>query len=179
MTRRSAILANLLLSLPIVTGLLGAAPNASAQTNQMTTTIPFDFSIGSHHLAAGFYSVEQVSGYALEVRNNKTRNSVFLMVRGENRYGSVTRSRLVFVRAGRGMYLTQAWFAGTNARRSGGEAQVRPRACEAECVGPLDHRSCFEVRAGGNSIAALSKELVAMALASRMPRGQCCGAPVL
>jgi hypothetical protein len=125
MTRRSAILANLLLSLPIVTGLPGAAPNASAQTNQMTATIPFDFSIGNHHLAAGSYSVEQVSGYALEVRNNKTRNSVFLMVRGENRYGPVTRSRLVFERTGKGMYLTQAWFAGTNAHV---EAVAKPKS---------------------------------------------------
>jgi hypothetical protein len=125
MTRRSAILANLLLSLPMVTGLLGAAPNASAQTNQMTATIPFDFSIGNRHLAAGSYSVEQVSGYALEVRNNKTRNSIFLMVRGDNRYDSVTRSHLVFERAGKGMYLTQAWFAGTNAHV---EAVAKPKS---------------------------------------------------
>jgi hypothetical protein len=80
----------------------------------MSVTIPFDFTVGNHHLAAGSYSVEQISGYALQVRNNKTRNSIFLMVRGEDRRGAVSTSRLVFQRAGKGVYLTQAWFAGTN-----------------------------------------------------------------
>jgi hypothetical protein len=124
MTRRFAILANLLLSFPIATGLLGAAPNASAQTNQMTVTIPFDFSIGIHQVAAGSYSVERVTDYALEIRNNKTRKGIFLMVRGENRHDSVSKSRLVFERAGSGMYLTQAWFAGTNAHV---EAVAKPK----------------------------------------------------
>lgn len=124
MTRRSALLAKLVLSFPLITGLLGATPSALAQTNQLTATIPFAFSIGNHHLPAGSYSVEQVSGYALEVRNKKTRNSIFLMVRAEDRHDSVSKSRLVFERAGNGMYLAQAWFAGTNTHL---EAVAKPK----------------------------------------------------
>jgi hypothetical protein len=112
MTRRSAILANILLSLPMAAGFLGAAPIALAQTNEMTVTIPFAFSIGDHHLAAGSYSVERVSDYALEVQNNQTRKGVFLPVRGEDGRGIASRGRLVFERAGGDMYLTEAWFAG-------------------------------------------------------------------
>ena len=37
------------------------------------------------------------------------------MVRGEDSHDS-SRSQLVFERGGNGMYLAQAWFAGTNAR---------------------------------------------------------------
>jgi hypothetical protein len=114
MTRRSAILANILLSLPMAGGLLGAAPSASAQNNQLVATIPFAFTVGDHHLAAGSYSVERVSNYALAVRNNKTNHGVFLAVRGEDGRGIASRGRLVFERAGGGMYLTEAWFAGTD-----------------------------------------------------------------
>jgi hypothetical protein len=114
MTRRPAILANILLSLPITAGLLGAAPTASAQTNEMTVAIPFAFSIGDHHLAAGSYSVERVSDYALEVRDNKTNHGVFLAVRGEDGRGITSRGHLVFERAGGDMYLTEAWFTGTD-----------------------------------------------------------------
>jgi hypothetical protein len=111
MTRRSAILANLLLSLPVVTGLLGTAPNAMAQS-QMTVTIPFAFSVGNQHLAPGSYSVEQISDCFLAVHNNKTSTTTVLMTRKEPRRGLTSQAHLVFHRGGREMYLTQAWFAG-------------------------------------------------------------------
>jgi hypothetical protein len=111
MTRRSAIFANLLLSLPVVTGLLGIAPTASAQAG-MTATVPFAFSAGNQHLAAGSYSVERISGCFLAVRNNKTSKTTVLMVRKEEGRGLTSQAHLVFQRGGREMYLTQAWFAG-------------------------------------------------------------------
>lgn len=113
MTRRSVIFARLLLSLPLVTGLLGAVPNASAQT-KLTATIPFAFTAGNQHLAAGSYSVEQVSRCFLAVRNNKTSRTTVLMVRKEEGRKLESSSRLVFQRDGRGMYLAQAWFAGSS-----------------------------------------------------------------
>jgi hypothetical protein len=114
MTRRSAILANLLLSLPVVSGLLGTAPSALAQTGTMTATIPFAFSVGDQHLAAGSYSVERINNCFLTVRDNKTSRAAVLMVLGEQGRGYQSRAHLVFQREGRGMYLSQAWFAGTN-----------------------------------------------------------------
>jgi hypothetical protein len=114
MTRRSAILANLLLSLPVVTGLLGTAPSALAQTGKMIATIPFAFSVGNQHLAAGSYSVERISNCFLRVRDNKTSRSTVLMVYGEQGLRYESQARLIFQREGRGIYLTQAWFAGTN-----------------------------------------------------------------
>jgi hypothetical protein len=114
MTRHSAILANLLLSLPVVTGLLGTAPSALAQTGTMTVTIPFAFSAGDQHLAAGSYSVERINSSFLAVRNNKTSRITVLMVRGEQGRGLQSNAHLTFQREGRGMYLTQAWFAGSS-----------------------------------------------------------------
>jgi hypothetical protein len=80
----------------------------------MTATIPFAFSIGDQHLAAGSYSVERISNCFLTVRDNKTSRATVLMVLGEQGRGYPSRAHLVFQREGRGMYLTQAWFAGTN-----------------------------------------------------------------
>jgi hypothetical protein len=118
MTRRSAILANILLSLPMVGGLLGTAPSASAQTDttaSMKVTVPFAFSIGKDHLAAGSYSVERISDRFVSVRNNKNSKTQVLMVRKEDGRGSLASgSHLVFQREGSGTYLTQAWFGGTN-----------------------------------------------------------------
>jgi hypothetical protein len=112
MTRRSAIFANLLLSLPVVTGLLGTAPNALAQT-KMIATVPFAFSVGNQHLAAGSYSVEQLNTWFLTIRNVKTSKTVLLMVRKEQGRGLESNAHLTFQREGRGIYLTQAWFAGS------------------------------------------------------------------
>jgi hypothetical protein len=113
MTRRSAIFANLLLSLPVVTGVLGTAPSAVAQSRQMTATIPFAFSIGDQHLAAGSYSVERLNNCFLAVRNNKTARTVALMVRKEQGSVGVSSAHLTFQREGRVIYLTQAWFGGS------------------------------------------------------------------
>jgi hypothetical protein len=113
MTRRSAIFANLLLSLPVVTGLLGIAPRALAQTNKMIATVPFAFSVGDQHLAAGSYSVERLNTWFLTVRNVKTSKTVLLMVRKEQGRTLASNAHLTFQREGRGMYLTQAWFAGS------------------------------------------------------------------
>lgn len=111
MTRRSVLLANLLLSLPVVTGVLGTAPTASAQTG-MTATVPFAFSAGNQYLAAGSYSVERISDVFLAVRNTKTSKTTVLMVRKELGRGLTSQAHLVFQRGGGEMYLTQAWFGG-------------------------------------------------------------------
>lgn len=123
----SAILANLLLSLPMLTGLLGPIPSALAQSSaadKMTITIPFAFSIGTRHFAAGSYSVERISSYALQVHSKTTKHGALMMVRSEDGRGLISAGHLVFERAGGEMYLTEAWFAGTNRQY---DAVAKPR----------------------------------------------------
>jgi hypothetical protein len=112
MTRRSALLARLLLALPVATGLLCAASNASAQSTSVT--IPFAFTANSHSLAAGPYSVERVSPSFLYLRNRLTQHAEFLMVRPENGSAIESRGRLVFQRQGKRIYLSQVWQAGSS-----------------------------------------------------------------
>ena len=113
MNRSSAILAKLLLSLPVATGLLCAAPAASAQTSE-SVTIPFAFSANNHHMDAGSYQVQLVSDRFLYLRNAKTARSEIMMVRPEAGRAIETRGRLVFHRVAGHSYLTQVWIAGTS-----------------------------------------------------------------
>ena len=147
MTRPSAILANLLLSLSMVTGLLGVASSISAQTpttNKMKATIPFAFSIGNHHFAAGSYSVERISNYALLVHSNTKTDAAFLAVRGEDGRGLISRGHLVFERAAGDLYLTQAWFAGTDKQY---DAVAKPKRGVESAKQVLPVNSAIEVAA--------------------------------
>ena len=123
MTRRAAILSNLLFSLPLTAGLLGSAIPASAQTN-LDVNVPFAFSVGNQHLPAGHYRVQSQSAYFLSIRNVKTASAVVVMTRPEQGLHLESQSRLVFDREGNQNYLTQVWTANTN---SYGKLTSRPR----------------------------------------------------
>jgi hypothetical protein len=113
MTRRAAILSNLLLSLPLAAGLLGSAIHASAQTS-MDVNVPFAFSANHQYLPAGHYRVQLVSQCFLSIRNIKTASTIVVMVRPEEGRLFESHSRLVFDREGNQNYLTQVWAPGTN-----------------------------------------------------------------
>jgi hypothetical protein len=112
-TRRAAILANLLFSLPLAAALLGSAIPASAQTN-LDVNVPFAFTANNQHLPAGSYRVQLVSDRFLSIRNIKTASTVVVMIRPEQGRALESRSRLVFDRDGNQNYLTQVWIPNTN-----------------------------------------------------------------
>jgi hypothetical protein len=98
MTRRSQILTNLLLILPLATGLLCAASNASAQTSA-TFTVPFAFSANNWDMPAGSYNVQRLTYRIVSLRNLKTGRNHLLMVRPDDSERMTdTTGRLVFQR---------------------------------------------------------------------------------
>ena len=113
MTSRIANLSNLLLSLPLATGLLCAGASASAQTTA-SVTIPFAFSADNQHVDAGTYKVKLLSDRFLSLRNTATNNTQVLMVRPEAGPAVETRGRLTFHQEGSRKYLAQVWIAGTS-----------------------------------------------------------------
>jgi hypothetical protein len=124
MTRRSRIFITLLLSLPLATGLLCAAPHASAQTSA-SFTVPFAFSANNQNVPAGSYNLRRESSCMLSLENVKTGKSQFLMVRPDDSGQAIeTQGRLVFQRYGTHIYLTQVWSPGTS-RHS--ELVVQPK----------------------------------------------------
>lgn len=113
MTSRIANLSNLLLSLPLATGLLCAGATASAQTTA-SVTIPFSFSADNQDVDAGTYQVEMLSDRFLSLRNAATNRTQVLMVRPEGGPAIETRGHLTFRQEGSRKYLAQVWIAGTS-----------------------------------------------------------------
>jgi hypothetical protein len=142
MTRRSRILSNLLLSLPLATTLLCAAPHAGAQ-NSASFTVPFAFSANNQNVPAGSYNVQPVSSCILALHNVKTGRRLFLMVLPNDSGRAIeTQSRLVFRRYGTHAYLTQVWSSGTSTHS---ELVVQPKTERDLAKGSPQAGSSFEV----------------------------------
>jgi hypothetical protein len=112
MNRSSAILAKLLLSLPVAAGLLCAAPVASAQDSQ-SVNIPFAFRRTTTTWDRATIRCSSSDRFPY-LRNANTARSDIMMARPESGGAIETRGRLVFHRAARRIYLTQVWVAGTS-----------------------------------------------------------------
>lgn len=111
MTTYSAILTNLICSIPLA-GLLLAGPSAPAQTTS-TVTIPFSFSANGATMPAGRYVLGMDSERIVSFRNVETRAKSMLLVRPEYRLEPQSRGKIVFQRNGGAFYLTQVWLPGS------------------------------------------------------------------
>lgn len=136
MTRHSALLTNLLLGIPVATGLLCAAPNASAQ-KQASVKIPFAFTANNYSVPAGSYTVALDGGRFITLRNTRTMKTQILMVRPEEGRVIESQSRLTFHLNGGRYYLGQIWLAGTNVHS---EMVARPKLVQevAQAIPPSD-----------------------------------------
>jgi hypothetical protein len=123
MTRHSAMLTNLILSLSLATGLLCATSNASAQTTERVT-IPFAFSADHLQFPAGTYEISRLSDVLMTLCNLETRKTQLMMVRLEGGREVQTRGRLIFYHDETGNTLTQVWVAGTTIHS---ELTVQPK----------------------------------------------------
>ena len=141
MTRSSAIFTNLLLSLPLATGLLCAAPSAAAQTIS-TVTIPFAFTANNQPLAAGTYQVKSDSSPFLGMYNVTTHRTRVLMVRPDSGRAIAENSRLTFRLSNGKYYLAQVWVAGSSTHREL-VAHPRPNREVARVIEPVSQT--FEI----------------------------------
>ena len=123
MTRYTAILTNMLLSLPLAAGLLCATSNASAQTGE-TATVPFAFAADHQQFPAGTYEVSRLPDGIMSLRNLNTGRTQLLMVRLETGRVVETRGRLVFQLGQTENTLTQVWIPGTTIHS---ELTVQPK----------------------------------------------------
>lgn len=141
MTRHPAFFTNLLLTLPLATGLLCAAANASAQTAERAT-IPFAFSANHRQLPAGTYEVRRLSDGVLSLCNLETGRTQLLIVRREDERGVETRGRLVFHHGETGNSLMQVWIAGTTIHS---ELMVQPKLQQTTAKNDPSAGSSIEV----------------------------------
>jgi len=127
MTRHTAILTNMLLSLPLAAGLLCATASASAQTAERAA-IPFAFTADHQQFPAGTYEVGRLSDGVMSLCNLDTGRTQLLMVRLEGGRAIETRGRLTFLRDGTQYSLMQVWIAGTDIHS---ELVVQPKPGQA------------------------------------------------
>jgi len=141
MTRHTAILTNMLLSLPLAAGLLCAAADASAQTTERAT-IPFAFTADHEHFPAGTYEVRRLPDGLMSLYNLETARIQLLTVHQEGGRTVETRGRLVFHHDETGNTLMQVWVAGTTIHS---ELMVQPKIQQTSAKDDRSAGSVIEV----------------------------------
>jgi hypothetical protein len=110
---RIATIGKLLLVIPLLAGPFAPTPTANAQED-VTASVPFEFSVNNQRLAAGKYQIKSVSDHFLVLRDASTGKSQFLMVSPAWVDVTQSRGRLVFHACGGRHYLSQVWIQGKN-----------------------------------------------------------------
>jgi hypothetical protein len=110
---RISTIGKLLLVIPLIAGPFAPTPTAQAQED-LTASVPFEFSVNNQRLAAGKYQIKLVSHRFLVLRDASTGKSQFLMVSPALVDVIQSRGRLVFHTYGSGHYLSQVWIQGRN-----------------------------------------------------------------
>jgi hypothetical protein len=110
---RISTIGKLLLVVPLIVGPFAPTPRAQAQED-LTASVPFEFSVNNQRLAAGKYEIKLVSHRFLVLRDASTGKSQFLMVSPALVDVIQSRGRLVFHTYGSGHYLSQVWIQGRN-----------------------------------------------------------------
>ena len=113
MTRITSLFTKSLFALLIAGGTL--ATNMQAQTESMTVTVPFPFTVDEQCNAPGTYRFSLTSSqYLLSVVNVKTGNKEMFAVHPENEPVSEASGRLVFQGADGPRVLNELHFAGSD-----------------------------------------------------------------
>ena len=96
----------------------------SAQSDHKTiTAVPFDFMVGSQHMAAGTYDVTTDQSKVL-IRGEENGSASFAIAFWAYADKTQERAKLVFKRYGDRYFLSQVWYPGTNQGRELGISKV-------------------------------------------------------
>ncbi|RZU39904.1 hypothetical protein [Edaphobacter modestus] len=108
---RISTIGKLLLVIPLIAGPFAPTPAAQAQED-VTASVPFEFSVNNQRMVAGKYQIKLVSNRFLVLHDASTGKSQFLMVSPAWVDVIQSRGRLVFHRYGSSHYLFQVWIPG-------------------------------------------------------------------
>jgi hypothetical protein len=95
------------------------ASNAQSSGKGLKANIPFDFVVGDKTLAAGDYSVRQITANAdgILVRSNDGGHSAIRLTTSLNAGAPKRKTALTFLRYGNTYYLSQVWMGGSREGR--------------------------------------------------------------
>ena len=112
--------------------LVSAAVSANGQSSRnQIANIPFEFTVGSHTLPSGTYSVSEMSsgGEAVRIRSKSSSLSVIRLSNSIVKANPTSQGKLVFHRYGNSYFLAEVWTAGYSTgralRESSAEESVR------------------------------------------------------
>jgi hypothetical protein len=83
-----------------------------AQSSQMTVTIPFDFSVDSHHMPAGDYAIKSLTENTLLIRTVDGTTARVSLTSSANSGVNYRKPALIFKKIGENYFLSTAWFDG-------------------------------------------------------------------
>ena len=88
--------------------ILALVVNVNAQT-KAKADVPFSFAAGNATLAAGTYTVQEISQHAIAIRNAETGKAVMELTQSAERLGNQS-PRLVFHKYGDQYFLYEVWY---------------------------------------------------------------------
>jgi hypothetical protein len=104
--------------LSICSLLLGLMTAASAQSDALRVTIPFDFRVGELPLTGGVYTVRVVgNGQVLQIINSETKQAALSMTNAGYVRDNPRRTSLVFSRYGDVLFLSEVQWEGNRTSR--------------------------------------------------------------
>lgn len=96
-------------------GSMAVAAQAQSGRSELRANIPFEFTVGNQHMAAGEYTVSQINPSSdravLQLRSKDGRDTAMIQM-NDAASKLPASSRLVFNRYGDEYYFAQAWIAG-------------------------------------------------------------------
>ncbi len=126
-----------------------AVASTHAQSNPtIEINIPFNFNAGQTQLAAGAYTIEQVSQNVLKIRSEDGRTTVSVLAPQLVGSKSNMSERLVFRRYQDAYFLTQAWVS-----RTAGGRELYMSAAERRLI--------KEIKAAGNKAKHTTVNVIA------------------
>ena len=95
------------------------ASNAQSRSQKLRADIPFDFVVGDKTLAAGEYSVRQITANAdgILVRSSNNGHNAIRLTSALTAGAPMRKTTLNFLRYGNTYYLSQVWIAGSREGR--------------------------------------------------------------
>jgi hypothetical protein len=118
--RKQALKAvTMLVSIIVLAFATAVATSAQSGGKGLKANIPFDFVVGDKTLAAGDYSVRQITANAdgILVRSNQNGHSAMRLTNALTAGAPKRKTTLTFLRYGDTYYLSQVWMAGSSQGR--------------------------------------------------------------
>jgi len=108
---------------------------AFAQSKSAAANVPFAFTINESSMAAGHYTITEVSDHVLQIRNDDTNKTVSVIAQHEESV-MAKKTQLVFHKYGDRYILAEVWDGASGSQLPSGKLEQEMRAASKNAGGP-------------------------------------------